>query len=115
MQSANPFVLVGAVATFFERFGGCAPTWSVHLRCNSSGRRLKLESRVVARLVSGQQDGRALEVLRAVDEEIDRHLEEFAASSSITVMVNERREMISATALLRRAFDAQAPTPSPAD
>ncbi len=104
MHAASPYALVGYLEEYYVNYGGPAPDFSLHLCCNLSGKKLKLDPRMIAKLGADDDDESGRELLRTFDSHFDRHMEQFGSSSSVSVMTDELGNILNSKELLARVF-----------
>jgi len=100
MHAANPLALLCLIEEYVLACGDPLPPYSVVLRRNANGKSLVVDQN----LIGGEQptsDRQRIDALRELDRQIDRYMERYGSSSSVTVMTDPHgnpvglRELIS--------------------
>lgn len=102
MRGANPLALVGTVEDYLVAFGSPRPGCTLVLSNTATLRELPLDRELVRTLRSE----RAEEVLLTLDSSYPRHSPK--GSGSLTVMTDERGQIVNANDVLGLAFDPAA-------
>jgi hypothetical protein len=103
MHAANPLALLSLIEEYVLACGDPLPPYSVVLRRNANGKSLVVDRNLVG---SDQptSDRQRVDAIRELDNGIDRYLERYGSSSSVTVMTDPLGNPVGLRELISHAY-----------